>query len=141
MDQINVPDKIHFHKKTSEVLYYDLLHSTLNTKKLQTRVEKLEEQLKKEKAMSKAWQTQVMKLEANLLAKGIQPRTKQPIKKLLEEKDKTIQSLKKKLKILVTDHPQTEELLVLQRERDSYQEEVLNLKAKILQFENEKEQL
>ena len=113
MDQINVPEKIHFHKKTSEVLYFDLLQSTLNTKKLQTRVEKLEEQLKKEKAMSKAWKTQVKKLEEDLLEKGIQLGTKNPIKKLLEEKDKTIQSLKKKLKIPITDHHQTEELLVL----------------------------
>lgn len=54
MDQINVPDKVNFHKKTSEVLYSDLLHSTLSTKKFQAKVEKLEEKLKKEKAMSKA---------------------------------------------------------------------------------------
>ena len=67
MEQINVPNKVKFHKQTSKVLYYDLLHSTLSTKKLKTIVEKLEEQLKKEREMSKAWKTQVKKLEAYLL--------------------------------------------------------------------------
>jgi FtsZ-binding cell division protein ZapB len=59
----------------------------------------------------------------------------------LEEKDKTIQSLKNKIKIVVVDHSQTEELLTLQREKYSFQQEISNLKAKILQIENEKEQL
>ena len=40
--------------------------------------------------MSKAWQTQVNNLEVDLLAKGVQPRTKEPIKKLLDEEEKTI---------------------------------------------------
>ena len=56
MGQINVTDQIHFHKHTSKVLYSNLLHSTLNTKKSQAKVEKLKE-LKKEKGMRKAWQT------------------------------------------------------------------------------------
>ena len=47
MDQISVPDKIHFHKKTSEVLYHDILQSILSNKKLEAKVTKLEEQLKK----------------------------------------------------------------------------------------------
>lgn len=34
MDQINVPNQVHFHKQTSKVLYFGLLQSTLNNKKL-----------------------------------------------------------------------------------------------------------
>lgn len=34
MDQINMPDKIHFHKQYSEVLYSDLIQTTLSNKKL-----------------------------------------------------------------------------------------------------------
>lgn len=63
--------------------------------------------------MGKAWQTWVKNMVYDLLAKGIQPRKKEPIKKLLDEKEKTIQSLKKKLKIPVFYHPRIEELLVL----------------------------
>ena len=32
MDKVNIPDKILFHKKTNEILYYDLLHMYLNKK-------------------------------------------------------------------------------------------------------------
>ena len=60
---------------------------------------------------------------------------------MLEEKDKTIQSLKKKLNILDSDHPQTQELFVLKKERDELQEEFLDLKAKLLQLTSQKDQL
>ena len=53
MDQISVPDKIHFHRKTSEVFYRDLWKSILSNKKIEAKVTKLEDQLKKEKAMGK----------------------------------------------------------------------------------------
>ena len=54
MDKVNIPNKILFHKKTNEILYYDLLHMSLNKNKLENKVETLEKQLKKEKAMSRA---------------------------------------------------------------------------------------
>ena len=41
MDQISVPDKIHFHRKTNKVLYHDLLQSILSNKKLEAKVTKL----------------------------------------------------------------------------------------------------
>ena len=119
IDKINMPHKIHFHKQSSKVLYYDLIQTTLSNNKLETRVVKLKEQLKKEKAMSRGWKTHVKKLEAYLMVVGAKPGNMQPIKNLLNEKEKIIQSLKEKLKIIVTDHAQTEELSILQQERDS----------------------
>ena len=95
MDQISVPDKIHFHRKTREVLYHDLLQSILSNKKLEGKVIELEEQLKKEKAMGKYWQTQIKKRESHLMEMGVKPDSQKSIKKLLEEKDKTISSLKR----------------------------------------------
>lgn len=83
MDQLNVLDKVNFHKKMSGVLYSDLLYSTLSTKKLQEKVEKLEWQLRKRKSMSKSWQTQVKKMEEDLLEKGIQPGKKHSINKFV----------------------------------------------------------
>ena len=90
MDQINMPDKLHFHKQSTEVLYSDLIQTTLSNKKLETRVMKLEEQLKKEKEMNRGWKTHVKKLETNLMVVGGKPRNMQPIKKLLDGKEKTI---------------------------------------------------
>ena len=42
MDKVNIHDKIMFHKKTNEMLYYDLLHMSLNKNKLENEVERLE---------------------------------------------------------------------------------------------------
>ena len=60
---------------------------------------KLEEELKKEKAMGKSWKTQNKKLEEHLMEVGLKPDSKKIVKNLLEEKDKVITSLKKQLKI------------------------------------------
>ena len=49
MDKVNVPDKIHFHKQVSDVLYSDLLSSFLNKSKLEDKVSKLEDRIKREK--------------------------------------------------------------------------------------------
>ena len=141
MDNANMPDKINFHKQTNEVLYHDLLHSTLSQNKLENKINRLEKQLKKEKGMSKDWFTQVKSFEVDLIEVGVNPQEKKPVKRLLEEKDKTIQSLKKILKIPIIDHPQTEEMMMLQKERDDFHDEVLNLKAMVLQLQEEKEQL
>ena len=141
MDKVNIPDNILFHKKTNEILYYDLLHMSWNKNKLENKVERLKKQLKREKAMSKSLKTQVKSYENELIVVGLKPKEKQSVKKLLDEKEKVIKSLKKQLKIPVTDHLQTEELVVLQRERDDFEMNTLNLKANILQLTLEKEKL
>ena len=46
LQKIPVPDKIHLHKQTIEVIYIDLLKSTLKVSKLQAIVGILENQLK-----------------------------------------------------------------------------------------------
>ena len=73
MDKVGLPDKINFHKQASEILYSDLLKSYLSKSKLEEKVIKLEEQVKREKAASKGWETQVKKLEADLVNLGSVP--------------------------------------------------------------------
>ena len=91
--------------------------------------------------MSKGWKNQIKKLQVDLVSVGGNSCEKKLAKKLLEENDKTIQSLKKKVNIPNSYHPQTQELLVLQKERDELQEEVLDLKVKLLQLTSQKDQL
>ena len=113
MDKVGLPDKINFHKQASEILYFDLLRSYLSKNKLQGKVIKLEEQIKREKVASKGWKTKVKKLEADLVNLNSTPNEKKSNKKLIEEKDKLIESLQKKLKGSISDHPQTEEIMVV----------------------------
>ena len=105
MDQVGLPDKINFHKKDSEILYFDLLKSYLSKTKLEEKVAKVEEKIKREKVASKGWKTQVKKLEADLMNLGSVPIDKKSNKKPIEEKDKLIESLHKKLKGFPFDHP------------------------------------
>ena len=39
MDKVNIPNKILFHKKKNEMIYYDLLHMSLNKNKLENKVD------------------------------------------------------------------------------------------------------
>jgi hypothetical protein len=63
----------------------------------------------------------------------------QGVKASLDEKDKMIQSLKKKLKMPSIDHPQTVELATIEQEKETFRQEALSYKAKVLQLEKEKE--
>ena len=101
----------------------------------------MEEHVKREKAASKGWKTQVKKLEADLVNLGSVPTEKKSNKKLIEENDKLIESLQKKLKGAASDHPQTEEIMVIQSENDELKKEVMQLKPKILQINREKKDL
>ena len=118
MDQVGLPDKINFHKQASEILYSDLLKSYLSKTKLEEKIIKLEEQIKREKVASKGWKTQVKKLEADLMNLGSVLAEKKSNKKLIEEKYKFIESLQKKLKGDSSDHHQIEETMVIQNESD-----------------------
>ena len=69
--------------------------------------------------MNKGWQVQIKKLKIDLMDVRKKTDNKKHVKKLLEEKDKTVSSFKKQLKIPVTDHPQTKELLTLQKQVES----------------------
>jgi hypothetical protein len=50
-----------------------------------------------------------------------------------------IQSMKKRLKMYATENPQTTKLASLEQEKETFQQEALNYKAKVLQLEKEKE--
>ena len=118
-----------------------MLKSYLSKIKLEEKVSKLEEQVKRERATSKGWKTQAKKLESDLISSGSTPADKKSNKKLLDEKDKLIESLQKKLKGTPAEHPQTEEIVVIQAENDQLSNEVLELKAKLLQVNQLNEEL
>jgi type IV secretory pathway VirB4 component len=85
--------------------------------------------LRQEKASNRAWKTQVKRLESEC---------PQGVKSSLDEKDKLIQRLKKKLKMSTTKHPQTTELVSLEQEKEEFRQEALDYKAKVLKLEKEK---
>ena len=97
-DNISALDEVKFHRNTSDMLYSDYLSLILKNSKLSSYAMKLEGKLRQEKASSRSWKTQFKRLES----KG-----PQRVKSSLDEKEKLIQNLKKKLKMSATEHPQT----------------------------------
>jgi hypothetical protein len=122
-ESIGAPDKVNFHRNVNDMLYSNYLSLGLRISRLKTHALKLDGQLKQEKASSKAWKTHVKILESE---------GPQGVKASLDEKDKMIQSLKKRLKMSPTKHPQTRELDSLEKEKETFRQEALNYKAKVL---------
>ena len=89
-ENISDPDKVKFHRNTNDMLYSDYLSLSLRVARMKTHTLKLEGQLNQEKESSRAWQTQVKILEYE---------GPQGVKSSLDEKDKMIQSMKKRLKM------------------------------------------
>ena len=87
LGKISVPDKILLHKQTRDIIYSDLLHAMVKINKLQVLVDKLEVQLKHEKAENKANSIQIKKLQADIVNSGDETGNRQAIRRLLEEKD------------------------------------------------------
>lgn len=104
LDKLNMPDKINFHKQANDIIYVDLWESTLGISKLNKKLSKLEGKLKQEKATNKALKVHIKKLESDLLVVGEDTKDIQTVKNLLDERDNTIQVLKKKLKIPDIEH-------------------------------------
>jgi hypothetical protein len=127
-DNIISPNKVQLHKQASDLLYSDYLNLNLKNEKLTSLVVKLQGQLRQEKEASKAWNIQIKKLEVD---------GPKAMKSLLDEKDKVIHSPKKKLKMLVTEHPQTAELGALKQEKEAFKKQSLDFQAKFVQLEKE----
>jgi hypothetical protein len=122
-DNISAPDKVKFHKNTSDMLCSDYLSLSLKNSKLSSYAMKLEGQLRQEQASSRSWQTHVKRMESE---------GPQGVKYSLDEKDKLIQILKKKLKISTIEHPQTTKLIALEHENETFRQEALDYKDREL---------
>ena len=74
----------------------------------------------------------VKKLKAHPVAQGSKENDKKATKKLLDEKDKHIENLQKKLKFSTTNYLETREILFFQNTCDELKNEALDLKSKWL---------
>lgn len=96
---MNFVDNIDLHRKTREVIYSELLQNTIGLKKLCKKIKNLEKQLKEEKVENKAWKKNINMMEQNIVSLGVDPKYPKPIHSIIDEKEKKIQLLKRKLQI------------------------------------------
>ena len=77
-------------------------------------------------------------LEIDLVASETGPKDIKAVQKLLDEKNKTIQDLKKKLQVPVTHVIQTKELAEVESERDQLKGDLLDAQAEIVELKQER---
>ena len=77
-------------------------------------------------------------MQGDVISLGNEPGNVKKTKGLLEEKDNTIQVLKKKLKIPNAEHAHFPELFTLQEEKDKFYQEMMDYKGKSLKLQEEK---
>ena len=127
-ENISALYKVKFHNNTNDMPYSNYLSLSLKNSKQSSYAMKLEGKLRKEKESSRAWKTQFKRMESE---------GPQRVKSSLDDKDKLIQCLKKKLKISTTEHPQTIELVSLEQENETLRQEALEYKSRELHLEQE----
>ena len=101
-------------------------------------VDKMEVQLKHERVENKANLIQIKNLQGDVASLGSKQGNVQATKKLLEEKDNTIQVLKQKLKIPNVEYAQSPELFTVQEEKYKVYQEMMDYKGKALKLQEEK---
>ena len=138
LKDIPVPDMIHLHKQTGEVIYGDLRKVALKVSKLQSTQVKIENQLRQEKVENKVHQQQIKKLQGDLLAIDNEANKGEVTQKILTEKENTIHLLKKKLEIPAMRLIQASELTELEKEKELLAKELSDSKEKLLKLDEEK---
>ena len=138
LNQISVPDLVLLHKQSTDILYINVLNLALMNSKLQGKNEKLEARLKQEQAANAANQKQMKILETDLVASETDPQDVKVTQKLLDEKNKIIQDLKKKLQVPATHITQTNELAEVRSERDRVKGDLLDVQAEVVELKEER---
>ena len=119
MENIPVLDTIHLHKHTGQVIFSDMLKAKLKVSRLQSTKSKIENQLRQEKVENKAYQQKIKNIHGYLLTTDSEENKGEETHKLLNEKENTIQLLKKKLKISATQLIQALQLSELEKEKET----------------------
>lgn len=140
MSQFSVVDKVDFFKKISELICSDLIATSVSKDKLYREYKKLENKLKTEAAKKKAMQIKKAELDKKILEQNKETGSNN-MTLLLQKRDTQIHNLKKKLEIPNDGHLQTTELKTILEEKESLQQQLLDSKATIATFTEQKKVL
>lgn len=120
MNRFTVVDKVEFFKQTSELIYSNLIITTVSKYKLFRDFRKLEGRLKTEQAEKKSLQIKKTELEKNIVEIN-QGAGNEATNKIAQEKEAQIQNLKKQLKLPSEGVLQTMELKIVLQEKEVLQ--------------------
>ena len=135
LSEVPTTDIIHLNKETGDILNARLLKATIQMSKLEESKAETLNLLRKVRVENKALKTQINNLQNETVQ--IEGPTHKGIlaQKLLNDKEKEIQTLKKKLKIPTTQLAQAKEFANFEREKETLNAELTYCKAKLLKLE------
>jgi len=112
-------DQIELHKQTREMVYSTLANKALLAHKLQNSLNNTSAQLELEKVSSLAKDNRIKSLEEIIIELGHDPKDPKGIKALTKKKEEDIVALRKQLKLPITMHLQTIEIVEHKSQEDS----------------------
>lgn len=107
---IHPMDKIELDKQTGEMFYASLADKTLDNYRLENSLNNTAAQLELERASSQAKDNRIRSLEDIIIEIRHDPKDIKGIQEILKLRDADMASLKKKIKMPTTIHPQTDEV-------------------------------
>ena len=116
--EIHPMDQIELHKQTVEMVYSTLAGKALLSHKLQNSLNNTSAQLDLEKASSLAKDNRIKSLEEIIIELRHDPKDAKGIKALMKKKEEDIVALRKQLKLPITMHPQSSEIVKQKEEED-----------------------
>ena len=140
LEKVPTIDIIHLNRDTGDILNTRLLKDTLQMSKMEASKTKTLDLLRKVRVENKALKIQINNLQNEsvqidgLAYKGALSQI------LLDEKEKEIQVLKRKLKIPFTQLTQKDELAEFKKEKEKLNTELTYCKAKMLKLEEKERQ-
>jgi len=132
---IHPMDQIELHKQTGEMVYATLADKAMLAHQLKDSLSNTYAQLDLEKISSLAKDNRIKTLEEIIIELGHDPKDAKGIKALIKKKEEDIVALRKQLKLLVTMHPQTTELV-----QENVEEDVMDLLMRMNQRLTQTEQ-
>ena len=104
-------EQIELHKKIREMVYSTLENKALLAHKLQNSLNNTSAQLDLEKASSLAKDNRIKSLEEIIIEFGHDPKDPKGIQALMRKKEEDIVALRKQLKLPITMHPKSTEIV------------------------------
>ncbi len=136
MDKVSIPDKILFHKKSTEILYSDFMKETLAHSKSQMKIAKLESNLKQGKNENRAWKIEIKKLLSQVVEGNSRPIIEQVSQK--EKPSTQVKTFKKNGRIDIPEPIISPHVIQLQQENEALKKYIMELRTKIIVIDNHK---
>ena len=135
---IHPMDQIELHKQTGEMVYATLVDRASMAHEIKESLKNTNIQLDFERMSSMAKDNKIISLEDIIIDLGHDPKDPKGVRVLMKKSEDDLNALKKRLKLLPTEHPQTSEL---QKEKqvDEQLDLIMQLNQKVLDLEKELE--